>query len=288
MLIPKHWSSATDSAEDPEGKSFALKIWGWSENSVAEAAQVARRRLSEATSRVRQGTLGKDQYYGKTPLREEIVRVLEGSAADPSGAAAVVTRNRYGALVLNAARVPFIDVDTPPSSGGNGGGLLGSLFGGKKEKPDGSSALLDGIRAACARFSSTSFRIYRTAAGFRLLATDLLLDPKSSETEKMLSEFRADPYFVKLCKLQASFRARLTPKPWRAGLAAPPAAYPFDSPAAEREFADWLRRYEAACAGKATCAFVEAVGPGRTLDEARPIVAEHDRACRVGESLPLA
>ena len=290
MLIPKHWSAATGSVDDPEGKSFALKIWGWSQNSVAEAAALARRRLSDATARVRSGMLGKDQYYGKTPLREEIVRVLGGSAADPSSAPAVVTRNRYGALVLNASQVPFVDVDAPASTAGDdGGGFLSGLFGGGKKQPsDPFAPVLERVRSACARFPRTSFRIYRTAAGFRLLATDLLLDPKARETESMLNEFGADPYFVKLCKLQSSFRARLTPKPWRAGVAAPRSAYPFDSPAAERDHAQWLREYEAAIASKATCAFVEATGPGQTLPEAEVVVSEHDRVCRVGQDLPLA
>ena len=35
MLIPSHWSKAQGSAEDPEGKRFALQIWGWSQTSVA-------------------------------------------------------------------------------------------------------------------------------------------------------------------------------------------------------------------------------------------------------------
>jgi hypothetical protein len=276
MQIPRHWSRATGSADDPEGKRYALKIWGWSEDSLAAASALARRRLAEASARVARGMLGKDAYfYGKTPLREEIVRVVDGS---------VVTRNRYGALVLNAAQVPFVDVDTPESSGG-GGGLLG-LFSGKKAEP--SAATLERVRTACARFPRTSFRIYRTAAGFRLLATDLLMDPASGEAERMLSEFGADPFFVKLCKLQASFRARLTPKPWRAGCRVPPASYPFDSPAAERAHAEWLREYEAATSSKATCSLVESAGPGRTLPEAQAIVAEHDRVCRVAEPLPLA
>jgi hypothetical protein len=285
MLIPRHWSKATGSADDPDGKRYALQIWGWSQDSLAEAAALARQRLAEASERIARGMLGKDAYfYGRAPLREEIVRVVDGSGSAPSEAPAVVTRNRYGALVLNSARVPFIDVDTPASSGG-GGGLL-SLFSGKKADPQ--AAALERVRSACARFPRTSFRIYRTAAGFRLLATDLLLDPKSPETERMLSEFGADPYFVKLCKLQSSFRARLTPKPWRCGVRVPPAAYPFVSPAAERKYAEWLRRYEAAIASKATCAFVEGAGLGRTEPEARAIVAEHDRVCKVEESLPLA
>jgi hypothetical protein len=286
MLIPKHWSRASGSADDPEGKRYLLKIWGWSEDSLAAASDLAKRRLAETVARVAGGMLGKDAYfYAKTPLREEIVRVLGGSAADPSAAPAVVTRNRYGALVLNAARVPFIDVDIPDSERG-GGGFLGGLFGGKKGDP--AAAALERVRSACAKFPRTSFRIYRTAAGLRLLATDLLLDPKAPETESMMAEFRADPYFVKICKLQASFRARLTPKPWRAGCRVPPGSYPFESLAGERAFAEWLRKYEAASASFATCAFVEGAGPGRTEPEAVAIVAEHDRACKVGEKLPLA
>jgi hypothetical protein len=260
MLIPSHWSKARGSAEDPEGKRFALQIWGWSQTSVAEAAQLAGRRLAEACARVARGALRDEAYfYGKAPLREEVVRGVAGAAAD---AAAVVTRNRYGALVLNTSRVPFIDVDDP-------------------------SGPLERVRAACGRFSRTSFRIYRTAAGFRVLATDLLLDPASSESAGMLAAFAADPFFVKLCKLQASFRARLTPKPWRCGCGLPPGSYPREGRAVSA-MSSWLQEYGAACRAKATCELLETQGPGRTLPEAQPIVAEHDRACRVGESLPLA
>ncbi len=278
MLIPRHWSKANGTADDPSGKRFAFQIWGWSETDLAGAAALARRRLSEACARVARGALQNEAYfYGKAPLREEIV----GSVA--SSEAALVTRNRYGALVLNTARVPFVDVDVPA---GGGGGRLRSFFGGKKASPQ--EAALDRIRTACERFSRTTFRVYRTAAGFRLLATDLLLEPDSAEAGDLLAAFEADPFFVKLCKLQASFRARLTPKPWRCGCSLPPNAYPRPDLAAERAFAGWLREYEAAIGGKATCELVETRGPGRTLPEVAAIVAEHDRACRVGKKLPLA
>ena len=104
MLIPKHWSSADGDASDPDGKRYALRIWGWSVSNLTEAADVARRRLADASARIRSGSLGKDPYfYGKTPLREEII------AAVGKDGEAIITRNRYGALVLNTARVPFID-----------------------------------------------------------------------------------------------------------------------------------------------------------------------------------
>lgn len=272
MLIPRHWSKATGTADDPSGKRFAFQIWGWSEADVAEAAAVARRRLSEACARVARGGLRDEAYfYGKAPLREEIVRAV-------TPAEALVTRNRYGALVLNTARIPFIDVDAP----GGGGGVLRRLFG--KASPAG----LDRVREACDRFSRTSFRVYRTAAGFRLLATDLLLEPDSAEAQDLLAGFGADPFFVKLCKLQASFRARLTPKPWRCGCSLPPGSHPRADLTTQAAFAVWLREYDTASRAHSTCELLETRGPGRTLAEVAPVVAEHDRTCRVEEKLPLA
>lgn len=277
MHIPAYWSKATGSAQDPAGRRYAMRVWGWSARDLTEAAAVARQRLAEACGRVAAGTLGSQAYfYGKAPLREEIVRRV--------GEDAIVTRNRYGALVLNTSRVPFMDVDAPSSARGAGGGLFG-LFRG--QRPDPAAAVLERVRAACRRSPGTSFRIYRTAAGFRVLATDLTLDPTSSQAQALLADFSADPFFVKLCRLQASFRARLTPKPWRCGCALPPCSFPREGPAQEA-FGQWLRSYEAATRSKATCEMVETHGPGRTLPEAAQIVAEHDRACRVGAGLPLA
>ena len=281
MLIPRHWARATGSADDPKGKRFDFQIWGWSENNVSEAAQLAKRRLREACDRITRGALGQEAYfYGKAPLREEIVRTV---GLPSSEAAAIVTRNRYGALVLNTARIPFIDVDVPEPGAFEG---LRRLFGGKRATAQ--EKVLERVREACGRFPRTSFRIYRTAGGFRLLATDLLIDPQSPEAQGMLSAFEADPFFVKLCKLQSSFRARLTPKPWRCGCGLPPSSYPREDPSTQQKFATWLGKYESAIASRATCAHVESLGPGRTLPEVTPIVREHDQACRVGEALPLA
>ena len=42
-------------------------------------------------------------YGSRQPLREEIIRYL----GDDGRGYAIITRNRYGALVLNTAQVPF-------------------------------------------------------------------------------------------------------------------------------------------------------------------------------------
>src|SRR5262245_43793457 len=104
MRIPRYWAKTSGSAETPNGESQPVGTWGWSNESVADALATARRRLGELTARIARGEFGRPYPYGERPLREEIVRTV-GTADAPD---AIVTRNRYGALVLNTARVPFI------------------------------------------------------------------------------------------------------------------------------------------------------------------------------------
>jgi hypothetical protein len=279
MKIPKYWSKSEGTVEKPDGEPLSLMAWGWSEDSVAAAAAHAKQRFGSLVDRVRQGLeLPRGYAYGSRPLREQILEELHGSDGALRG---LLTRNSYGSVVLNAAQAMFVDVDLPEGALEEKKGWFGSKSGGE-------AAALDGLRGRLQQSASGGFRVYRTAAGFRLLATDRLYAPASGDAERVMRAVGADPAFVQLCKVQDSFRARLTPKPWRCGVRVPPASYPCDSPAAERAYAEWLRRYEAAIASKATCAFVEGAGPGRTEPEARAIVAEHDRVCRVEESLPLA
>jgi hypothetical protein len=112
--------------------------------------------------------------------------------------------------------------------------------------------------------------------------------PKSARARELLASFGADPRFIALCGVQESFRARLTPKPWRCDCALPPGQHPREDPQARERFAAWLRAYEAACEPFASCRFLESAGPERVLPEARAIVEEHDRSARVGSGLPLA
>jgi hypothetical protein len=283
MRIPRFWAKAEGSAEGPRGDEFPLRLWGWSDQSAAEALAVARRRLAEVAARIASGDLTRKYPYGERPLREEIVRAQGG--AEP---AALVTRNRYGALVLNAARVPFVDVDAPepPQPVRRLFGFLSRRRAGQPDaQPDG---VLERIRQTCRRHDRHSFRIYRTRAGYRLLATDLLLDPTSAEARELLTSFGSDPRFVKLCEVQECFRARLTPKPWRCGYRLPPGQYPREDAQARARFAEWLRGYESACERFATCRYLESVGPGRQLPETREIVEEHDRVTRAATPLPLA
>jgi hypothetical protein len=194
---------------------------------------------------------------------------------------AVVTRNHYGCLVLNAANALFIDVDAPtptfPASEANCN-LHQSNW----------SQMLDDIRTVLASESVEGFRVYRTAAGFRILATAHKFMPGSSHAQLLMASVGADDAFTKLCLTQNSFRARLTPKPWRCGFRRPPNSYPRKSRIEQRRFAEWRTQYEHACHDRATCQFLEHIGSTTIHDAIRPIVEYHDHETRAFRSLPLA
>ncbi len=90
-----------------------------------------------------------------------------------------------------------------------------------------------------------------------------------------------------MCLAQKSFRARLTPKPWRCNCTLPPGRHPRDGEA-QRVFDNWLREYETAAHRHATCRYLETIGNANPLSTMRQIVDLHDRLTRSGESLPLA
>ncbi len=259
MEIPRFWARAEGDAETPEGAQRQLIAWGWSTANVEQARGVAQERLQRLMSRVKQGEpLPKGYGYGSRPVREQILEQI------PSGnnPAAVLTRNTYGSVILNTAALLFIDVDEPGGS-------------------------LDALRKALRACAPATFRIYRTAAGFRAMAIDREFAPEAAETNQLLQRCGADPAFVQLCRVQKSFRARLTPKPWRCQYQTPPGQFPRES-SQERQFQQWLSGYEAACRGYATCKFLETVGSGTALSLLDPLVRVHDSKTRCQENLPLA
>lgn len=91
--------------QGPDGE-LLVTLWGWSQDSVAEAAAMARDRLSRMAHLG--GRLPPNEYYPRTPLREEVLHELTSTDGT---LLAVVTRNRYGAQVLNTDAVVFVDVD---------------------------------------------------------------------------------------------------------------------------------------------------------------------------------
>jgi hypothetical protein len=274
LKIPKFWRRYEGDVQRPDGRRLHLFAWGWSESSERDAEAVARERFQNIERRVWQGLeLPKGYGYGSRPVREQILREIEGRRGEVH---ALLTRNAYGSLVLNAARAMFVDVDAPRPRG-----MLGKLFGGRQD------AALDQVRRALEPAGLGSVRLYRTAGGFRLLATGRLFTPGSSEAESAMRAVGADPSFVQLCKVQESFRARLTPKPWRIGQKAPPGDFPREG-SQQQAFEEWLQKYERAAESRATCQFLETIGSQWVDSEVAPILALHDEQTKATSGLPLA
>lgn len=262
--------------------------WGWSDVSPADAraqADARARRIADVL-RLGQRPPRAGGYYADRPMREPVLREL----TDASGATvAVVSRNAYGAEVLNAADALFADVDLPPT---RRPGLLARLFGAHVPAPGepnpAEAVALARARSWAAAHPGWSWRVYRTAAGLRLLATHRTFDPADPLVAAAFAHLGVDPLYRRLCQAQACFRARLTPKPWRVGIRVAPPSWPWASSGDERAFVAWDRAYREAVSGHAACALVEVVGPAVIAPELVELVALHDAACGVGSGRPLA
>jgi hypothetical protein len=246
----------------------------------ATALRIAQSNLIKAAKK-RQPRRGKTavEYYGTKDQLEETIQGLLGTESPEIR----ITRNHYGCMVLNAARMLFIDVDVDESfePAGNPG-----KFAAVSETCW--SQTLNDLRTVLSHESAEGFRIYRTAAGFRVLGTAREFAPGSYDTVRLMKATGTDADFVKLCRRQQTFRARLTPKPWRCGLRRPPNAFPRQTVVEQRHFADWLEHYDNACTNRATCQFLEHVGPAKVSHRLAPIIEFHDRQTRAYEALPLA
>jgi hypothetical protein len=133
-----------------------------------------------------------------------------------------------------------------------------------------------------------SFRVYRTAAGLRVLETARVHEPGSPPVLELMRAAGTDRAFVTLCGVQKCFRARLTPKPWRIEQPKPPTSFPFASAADEARMRRWQQAYEAASSGFAVCRLIEQIGTPRVHADLARTLETHDRLTRATADLPLA
>lgn len=282
MNFPQFWA---------KGECGNISCWRWSSQSLAEAqaqADLAAQKLLErfrANGFSNAGGSNHWGYYPDRPFREQILQEIKGSNGE---SAAMITRNNYGCQVLNTARVMFVDIDLPENK--PAGGFFKRLFG--KSDP---AAPLPVPEAELAKIENWTrnhtewgWRIYRTRAGLRLLATHGLVAADSTTTMDIFAALGTDPLYQKLCQTQKCFRARLTPKPWRCGVRARPARWPRLTEKQEKQFQKWQAHYQSLVFNWATCDLIHQTGNTMIHPEIQPIVKLHDEATRVGSKLPLA
>ncbi len=257
------------------------------------------------------------------PIREEIVE--ERPEAD-----VVVTRNGYGALCLNTRDAMFVDVDDVASHASGRfvvGALLGATLGavvasvlppvGWLHGTVGGAVVLgavfalsgrlrdrrdprrrdvvawatDRTRDWCRTHPGWRVVVYETPAGARLLPVHASFDAARDETFEFMRFVDADPLYDRMCRLQKCFRARVSPKPWRAGIAEPFRAggtWPVEDPGKLRVRSNWVRRYERVARGFASCRLVGTVGDGVPDARVERVRAIHDEMCQATRALALA
>lgn len=143
------------------------------------------------------------------------------------------------------------------------------------------------VWAFAQRHPDLGVRVYRTAAGLRVIVTGAQAPPMSDRARELLTELSSDPLYVELCATHDSYRARLTPKPFRVDWAAPSWRWPFTDERARQGHEEWLAQYRQKADGYAVCRLVSASGAIPSADEHR-LITLHDARCRVGSGLPLA
>ena len=284
MHFPKFWHRAE------VGKLLA---WGWSDTSEDEAAKRAVERvrlISDWLRTDRDDFIGKiGDYYPSGPMREEVLREFRNASGEVTG---VVSRNNSGCRVLNTARMLFVDIDEPraPRTITKALGFIGRWFGGKKQKtPDPSfdEKILSLAKAWPNNNPGSAWRVYRTKAGVRMIATHTPISQDDPMVGRIFSIFEADPLYVNLCYRQQSFRARLTPKPRRCGMKDLRVRWPWRGED-EAEFHSWEERYLDAAKDYATCKLLGQFGAEGIHPDLRELIEYHDRATRVDTNLPLA
>jgi len=307
MKFARYWTRGRGAATGAEGQSIQVVSRGWSDESIEDAGNCARERARRLAQRIAADRSAGNLYdYGDAPVPEPIVCDFRAE-----GAAAVVTRNSYGALVLNTDELLFADVDgeggegdaQPPSMpaldaesiGKTLSGLF-SMFGAKSPFPTPqrpaaaskapSNPLLDKIRRVAERHNFAA-RVYKTAAGYRVMVTNRRIRGGGNEAEEILNKFGSDPMYMRLCRTQQSFRARLTPKPWRCEFRKPPVKFPFEEPGTEAAFRRWEAEYGQRIGGYATCRLVTSFGEGADPGFGK-LIEYHDRETKAASGLPLA
>ncbi len=314
MIVPNYWAEARKQYR-AAGRQVTVRRFGWSMSSTEDAAAMADRRAEEALARVVSGEKlecrePKVPYNGAegVPIREE---VLERHGDD------VVTRNAYGARCLNSPSALFADVDFETAEPIIEVFVILALLGASAGFVQGSWRLALGLliaslvlaapiaklirririavqggAEALTRQRLTAFltshpswnvRIYRTPCGLRLLATHRPYATDDPEVGHFFKAVHADPIYVRMCLNQHCFRARLTAKPWRIGIASHMRPRPGVWPVAPERIsvrAAWIAEYEVRAAGFSSCRYVESLGSGSIDPRIQSVVDLHDRESR--------
>ncbi len=268
MKLYKHWVKETGTLLIG-GQIEKASFYGKSNISPEDARRDAASQCKVIQAKINGEGMGKGEY--EVAIREEIVRRLNDHN--------LVTRNRYGAQVLNSEDVFFVDMDEPPQKG-----FLRSLFGGgTKGSPKEQILVAARAQASKSKYRTMGFRLYETSAGIRMIVQGHGFDCGNQAAMKLMRDYNADPLYALLCAKQACFRARLTPKPYRMKCKGHRVVFP-RTPQQDDEMTRWLETYESMSQNFSVCKHVTDLGPFRETEAVR----YHDQVTGAKQQKPLA
>ena len=264
MKLYKYWTTEKQTILI-DGNAQEITCYGGSNVSVEDARGKAR----EKAEKIQRKIVGEKHLFEdyESEIREEILQVIDDHSA--------ITRNRYGARVLNVEKMMILDIDKPKPTGG--------LFKKKDTRPPKEQIFEMVKNLATTKYNQYAFRIYETYQGARVIVLGREFDPRDSGTKKMMDEFNCDPLYTMLCIKQGCYRARLTPKPSRMKFRSYKVKYPREGD--EGEFQRWVSEYESMSRSFSVCKLIEQVGASHYVTD---VVKLHDEVTGVDYRQQLA
>jgi len=273
MKLAKYWAKGEIdrmNINPATGNKERFFCWGWSNDSLADAAENGRQHALRAAAQLDRGEKPDRYTYGDKALREKILEKWES----PEGSAwAALTINSYGCDIFNTTRAMFVDVDISDP----------------QNRASEESAALKLLENVLGTEEDRGAHIYRTAGGLRYIITGPALAPGDPAASDLMKRLNADPLYITLCRVQECFRARLTPKPWRCHVQPFGLKYPWDGTRYEAYANSWRDKYAKLSAPYAVCKYLGYQGaPTQATDDLSRVLELHDRVTKAKSGLPLA
>lgn len=269
MKFAKFWREVEVSVDKSFFGKSTVSIWGASNDNSEEAMSNAKSRATRFMDLISSNSLSLHDYeYWNGYIREEII---EEALSSDGRILAVLTRNNYGALVLNSESVFFGDIDVAERSFISR--ILEKFGKIKKDK----NYYIEKIETFQKHNQEYTIKVYETFAGLRIAITNQLFDSNSPATDAIFSSLDTDPLYVKLCKNQSCFRARLSPKPWRIGIDRPKSRFPRELKVDRNDFHNWLKNYQKISTNFSVTKLLKVFGSDKTHPDVDRVLSIHDK-----------
>lgn len=277
MKFAKYWEKIELPVEEKLFERSSISIWGASNESREDALKHAQSRVEDFQRVFKNGFSKSNEYeYSNGYIKEEVIEEIQSADGTTLG---VLTRNYYGALVLNTEKVFFGDIDVPESN------LISKIlkFFGKPEKDK--AYFIENIKTFQEANPQYMFRVYETCAGLRVVVVNQLFESNSTSANSLFKGLGGDLLYARLCRSQSCFRARLTPKPWRMGLMYldPECRYPRNNKQAQDAFEKWSKEYELMSSKFGVVRWVDTFGSHKENADVMKILSVHDKVALNGQ-----